>query len=256
VLAVAGALLVVVFLTQTVIALMAKAPLSFGLWSVISAAETAAWRLKWFMIPVSILVLYFGGKLYRSIRQSPVRFCGLRYALSGYLACAAVPLLVLVLIGVTVPTRLERRQWGIEANELPYAYRIDRASDEYREAFGGLPGDLQDLKRLPDSDGSIAEALRNVDTSGYRPTADLAAVPTKKPQQLRGAVIRNASVSTADDSPGERLSFTNYELPLTGPDKIMGTDDDLILRDGVVYKVSETPKRSGTTAGVPQTRKP
>ena len=256
VLTVAGAFLVLVFMAQTIIALVARAPLSFGFWSLMTAAETAAWRLKWVMIPVTILVLYFGGKLYRSIRQSPARFCGLRYARGGYLASAAVPLLVLILIGITVPTRLEHRQWGIEATANPYIYRLDRASDEYREAFGGLPGDLQDLKRLPDADGSIAEALKNIDTSGYRPTADLAAVPTKKPQQLRGLVIRNASASTADDAPGERLSFTNYELPLPGPDNIMGTEDDLIVRDGVIYKASETPRRNVTSAGAAQTRKP
>jgi len=80
-------------------------------------------------------------------------------------------------------------------------------------------------------------------------------VPNKKPQQLRGLVIRNASMAI-DDTPRERLSFTNYELPLPGPDKIMGTEDDLLLRDGVTYKASEAPRRSVTTAGSALTRKP
>jgi hypothetical protein len=255
-----GALLVLIFLTQTIIALVPRAPSSFALWSwiiaVLASAETAAWRLKWFMIPVTILVLYCSRKLYRSIKQSPVRFCGLRYARAGFLTSAAVPLLVLILIGITVPTRLERRAWGIEARDYPYAHRLDRASDEYRQTFGGLPGDLQHLKRLPDPDGSIAEALKNIDTSGYRPTADLAAVPAKKPQQLRGAIIRDASSSTADDAPTERLSFTNYELPLPGPDKVMGTEDDLILVDGIIYKASERPHRGLPTATSSQSRKP
>jgi len=261
VLTVAGALLVLGFLTQTIIALVARAPLSFEFWSwiaaAIAAAETAAWRLKWVMIPITILVLYGGRKLYRSIQQSPVRFCAVRYARRGYLASAAVPLLVLILIGVTVPTRLEHRRWGIEARNNAYIYRFDRALEEYREKSGGLISDPNDLlKKLPDPDGSLAEALKNLDTSGYRPTADLAAVPNKKPQQLRGAVIRNASISTADDSPSERLSFTNYELPLPGPDRIMGTEDDLIVRDGVIYNASETPRRSVTTAASSQSRKP
>jgi hypothetical protein len=257
VLAVMGAFLVLLFLSQTIIVLVARAPLSLGFWSWIAAAETSAWRLKFVMIPVTILVLYVGGKLYRSIRQSPVRFCGLRYAFSGYFASAAVPLLVLILIGITVPERLRRQQWGIEAGESVHRVRYDRALDEYRDVYGTLPSDSQALRKLPDADGSIAAALNNLDTSGYLPSsADLAAVPTKKPQQLRGLAIRNASITTADDAPGERLSFTNYELPLPGPDKIMGTEDDLILRDGVVYKASETPRRTVTTAGATKTRKP
>ena len=69
-------------------------------------------------------------------------------------------------------------------------------------------------------------------------------------------MIRNASISTADDAPGERLSFTNYELPLPGPDKIMGTEDDLIVRDGVIYNASELPRRGANTAASTQSRKP
>ncbi|MDQ2920133.1 MAG: hypothetical protein M3R52_00745 [Acidobacteriota bacterium] len=268
-LVVMGALMVLTLLTQTFIALTqrstrgAKSNLAFfsmvpfDLWSWIAAAQTAAWRLKWVMIPITILVLYCGRKLYRSIQRSPVRFCGLRYARNGYLASAFVPLAILVLIGVTVPERLRGRAGGIEAETNAYVYRYDRALDEYRETFATLPSDpKKDLRRLPDPDGSLAEALKNLDLTGYKPTADLAAVPTKKPQQLRGAVIRNASISTADDAPGERLSFTNYELPLPGPDKIMGTEDDLIVRDGVTYKASETPRRSVTTPGSIQARRP
>jgi hypothetical protein len=269
-----GALMVLIFVTQTIIALVQLSPPSvpstltlasilpfdfstwtdLGTWRV--AAETAAWRLKWVMIPLSLLVLFGSRKLYRSIQQSPMRFCAVRHARNGYLASAAVLLLILILIGVTVPTRLEHRQWGIEARNNAYVYRFDRASEEYREKFGGLAGDVQDLlKKLPDPDGSLAEALNNLDTSGYRPTADLAAVPTKKPQQLRGAVIRNASIVTADDAPTERLTFTNYELPLPGPDKIMGTEDDLIVKDGVIYKASEFPRR-GVAPSSTQSRKP
>ena len=269
VLAVMGTLMVLIFVTQTISALFQISarsvpptltlssivpPLDFWTW--MAAAETAAWRLKWVIIPVTILVLYCGRKLYRSIQQSPARFCGIRYARRGYLASAAVPLLVLILIGVTVPARLEHRQWAIEARTNAYAYRFDRALEEYREMFGGLASDPNDLlEKLPDPDGSLAEALKNLDTSGYRPTADLAAVPNKKPRQLRGAVIRNASISTVDDTPGERLTFTNYELPLPGPDKIMGTEDDLIVRDGVIYKASETPRRSVKAAASTQSRK-
>ena len=269
VLVVMGALMVLIFVTQTVsasfqisarnvtsnLALSSIVP-PLDFWTWMAAAETAAWRLKWVMIPLTILVLYCGRKLYRSIQQSPTRFCGIRYARRGYLASAAVPLLVLILIGVTVPARLEHRQWAIEARDNAYAYRLDRALEEYREMFGGLASDTNDLlKKLPDPDGSLAEALKNLDTSGYRPTGEFAAVPNKKPQQLRGLVIRNASLSTADDAPSERLSFTNYELPLPGPDKIMGTEDDLIVRDGVIYKASETPRRSVTSAAANQNRK-
>lgn len=262
-LAVTGAFAVLVFLSQTILALVqdssraATSPLAlssmipFDFWSWLAAAETAAWRLKW-AIPLAILVVFGSRRIYRSIKQAPASFCGLGYARKGYFASALVPLLVFILIGITVPARLRHRQWAIEAKDYPSIRRIDRAFDEYRQLVGSLPGEPKDLlKRLPDEDGSIAEALRNLDMSNYKPSADLAAVPNTQPRQLRGAVIRNASLSTADDSLGERLSFTNYELPLPGPDKLMGTEDDLVVRDGVIYKASEAPRHgtAGTISG-------
>jgi hypothetical protein len=268
VLFVMGALLVLVFATQTFVALTqfsargAKSNLAFlsmipfdpSSW--LAAGETAAWRMKWIAVPMAILVFWFGRKLYQSIAASPDRFCGVRYARRGLYASAAVPVLILILIGLTVPVRLEHRQWGIEAQQRPYIHRIDRAFDEYREAYSTLPSDVGDLRRLPDPDGSLAVAMQNLDLSGYRPSAELAAVPDKKLPQLRGAVIRNASSGTADDAPGERLSFTNYELPLPGPDRIMGTEDDLIVRDGVTYQASEAQRRPGGSKVASKTLKP
>src|SRR6185503_2118602 len=154
----------------------------------------------------------------------------------------------------TIPARLRQRAGGAEAARNSYIHRFDRALRDYREANEGLPSDVNALRSMPDPDGSLAETLTNLDVSGYRPSANLAAVPTRKPQQLRGAVIRNASISTADDTIGERLSFTNYDLPLPGADKIAGTEDDLIVRDGVIYKVSELPHRGVDNASVTKPR--
>ncbi len=257
-LAVTGLLMVLVFLTQTIIALVQRAPrvtptlslssvIPWDIWSWVAAGETAAWRLKWIAIPVTIIVLWGSLKIYRSMLKSPARFCGLGYAKTGLMASALVPVLIAVLIGVTVPERLRQRQLGLQAASYALGYRVDRALLEYSARFGTLPADLKDLRRLPDADGSIAAALSNLDASAYKPSADLAALPKRKPHTLRGAVIRNASLDTAtDDSPGEGLSFTNYDLPLPGADKLMGTEDDLIVRDGVII-ASESVRRPGTT---------
>lgn len=268
--------MVLIFVSQTIIALVQLSPPSvpstltlssilpadlstwtnIGTW--LAAAETAAWRLKWVMIPLSLLVLFGSRKLYRSIQQSPTRFCAVRYARNGYVASAAVPLLVLILIGVTVPTRLEHRQWGIEAGIRAQGQRIARAQVEYQEEFSTLPSELSDLRRLPDSDGSLASALKDMDPTGYKPFADdMAAIPKQRPQQLRGAVISKASLNTASDEPiGERISFTNYDLLLPGADKLLGTEDDLLVRDGVVDRASETPRRGASASVSNQSRKP
>lgn len=276
VLVVTGTLMVLIFLIQTIIALVQRAPrggtsklalasivpLDFWAWVAaakawLAAAETASWRLKWIMIPITLLILFGSRKLYRSIAQSPARFCGLRYARRGYLASALVPLLVLIFIGVTVPARLSHREWGIEARTNALGYATDRVLLEYREKFGTFPSDKKDLARLPDPDGSIAALLNEIDVSEYKVSAEVAAVPKQNPRPLRGGVIRNASLSTGADEPlSEGLSFTNYELRLPGIDKVLNTEDDLVLRDGVIITVSETPRRGNSTSSTTQRRQP
>lgn len=262
-----GSLMVLVFLSQVVIAAMAKTPggvkptlalssiIPTDFWSWSAAGETAAWRLKWIAIPVTIVVLWGARKIYRSMLETPERFCGLNYARNGLLASAMVPLTIAILIGVTVPERLRQRQDGIEAGFRAQGYRIDRALLQYREQFATLPSDLKDLARLPDPDGSITSALQSIDASGYKTSADLAVLPKRKPGTLRGAVIRNASLSTAsDDVPGDGVSFTNYELRLPGADKVVGTEDDLLLRDGIITKASETLRRPVTSTASSKTK--
>ena len=265
-LTVMGTLAVLVFTVETVVALAERAtrgaksnlialsmiPSDWRLW--LAASETAAWRLKWAIIPLTLLVIFAGRRLYRSVQQSPTRFCGVRYARNGYAALLAVPVLILILIGITVPERLRLRQLSLQAGTDAGIHRTDRALDEYRHKFGTLPGELKDLYRLPDADGSLAAALKTLDASGYTVNSEVAAVPTKKPRPLRGAVILNASDSPASDEPlSGGLSFTNYELPLPGPDNLKGTDDDQIVRDGVIWNVSDLPRRG---AGASSTAKP
>lgn len=259
-LAVAGSLMVLVFLVQTIMAFAQRSTqslspqvalasvFSFDFWSWVAAAQTAAWRLKWIAIPVTFLVLWFSRKLYRSMMKTPARFCGLRYARAGMLASALVPISIAFLIGVTVPERLKQRQEGIQAASYALGYTIARAQLEYRAKFGTFAADLSDLRRLPDADRSIARALKNIDPAGYKPNAEVAALPKKNPQPPRGAVILNAAITTAtDDTIAEGLSFTNYELRLPGADKLTGTEDDLIVLDGVIMKVVETGRRPVVT---------
>lgn len=269
VLAVTGTLMVLLFLTQTIVAivqrstrgatssLMAFSMIPFDWKPWLAAAEMAAWRLKWVMIPITFLVIFGSRKLYRSMLAEPSRFCGQRYALRGYLASAGVPLLILILIGVTVPERLRQRQRGIEAGINALGHATDRLLLEYRAKFGTLPSDKNDLARLPDPDGSNAALLKEIDASEYKVSAELAAVPKQNPRPLRGEVIRNASLSTAADEPlSEGLSFTNYELRLPGADKLLNTEDDLIVRDGVTYKTSELPRRGVSATSARQKLQP
>ena len=257
VLAVSGSLVVLVFVTQTLIAFFQRSAEGFGFWHWVAAGETAAWRLKWISIPLLFAILWFGRKLYRTILLQPQKFCGIKYARHGLLASSVVTLLIALLIGITVPARMEQRRLSKEAGIRAQGYAVERALSEYRIKYQSYPADLRTLQdRTSDPDGTLAEAILIIDPSAYHPSADVAAVATEKSRRLRGAVIRKVSLSTAtDDTPPGGLSFTNYVLRLAGEDKIMGTDDDWIVRDGMIMKLSEIAKGgvgSSVSAGILQ----
>jgi type II secretory pathway pseudopilin PulG len=211
--------------------------------SLLSAGEVVAWRLKWVALPITIATLWGGARMLRSIKQNPQQFMGLRPARAGLAAAIVAMLLVATLIGITVPERLRRHQWAVDAGFYAQAYTIQRALLEYRALHGTLPTNddlVKDLSSLPDPNGAIAEALRNIDPLGYQAGSVLAAASTKtKALVPRGTVLRNAALRTNADPTG--VSFTNYDLRLPGPDKVLNTEDDFIVHDGVVMKLSELP---------------
>lgn len=255
-LAVSGSLVVLVFISQTLIAFFQHFN-GWGFWHWVAAGETAAWRLKWISIPLLFAILWFGRKLYRSILLEPQKFCGAKYARQGLLASSVVTLLIALLIGITVPARMEQRRLSKEATVRAQGYAVERALTAYKIKYHSYPADLRTLQeRIDDPDGTLAEAILSIDPGAYHPSADVAAVATEKSRRLRGAVIRKASLSSAtDDVPPGGLSFTNYVLRLGGEDKIVGNEDDWIVRDGMIMKLSEIAKGgvgSSVSAGVLQ----
>jgi hypothetical protein len=239
--AVCGALLLLTFAASTAFALYEQDKFSLAFWSVVSAAETAAWRLKLLGLPLAVLSVWVSALLCRSIRRAPRRFMGSDLAHTGLAASALVAVMIVTFIGVTVPERMRQRQRGIDAGIYADGYTIQRALLEYRARFGTYPTDMKDLReRLPDPDGRIAAALDAIDIKGYTPRADLAsAMPKTKTRRVRSAVMRRAAMDgSTDDGVDEKVSFTNYELRLPGEDKILNTEDDWLMRDGVILKPS------------------
>lgn len=221
-------------------------PPSFA--SIVRAGEVASWRLKWVTLPVAIVVLWSSARIIRSIKANRKSLIGLRAARIGFVASALVTVLIATLIGITVPVRLERREWSNEAAIKAPGYTIARAMLEYRALHGTPPLDndkvASELRSLPDPDGSIANALRYFDPNGYQVGTVLAAASTKSKTLVpQGSAIRNASPTSAPTT-DHGVSFNSYVVRLPGEDKILNTDDDIIVSDGMVMKASEISPQS------------
>jgi hypothetical protein len=238
-----GALFLLSFLLSTVFALNDRVWIfNMGIWDLVAAAQTAAWRLKWISIPLSILSIWIGIRSCSLIRRAPHRFIGRRASYAGLSSSVLASLLVITFIGITVPDRLRQRRLGIEAAENAIYYSAIRVLHQYHSHYGTYPADINDLKRLPDNDGSIIAVIDLLAKTSYTPTSIQASSrPIKRGRTLRTARITPiasrlpvAPTANTDAIDNEPLTFTNYELIWPGSDKLLGTDDDRMIRDGLI----------------------
>ena len=243
----AGLAMLAAFIALVIAVLVEQRPGHYGFWTLVSAGEVAAWRAKWAALTAVIVVLCLNARIIRTIKARPADFIGLRAAWSGLTAAIVVTTVVAALIGITIPERLRQRQLAIEAAMYARGYALHRALLEYRELHGTFPTDpIEQLRTLPDPDGSIADALRFVDPNSYQPSAQLASASTKvKPLVARGVALRNANATTNPEAPA--VSFTTYELHLPSEHRLFGSDDDFIMRDGVIQKVPPAASTSSST---------
>jgi hypothetical protein len=239
--ALGGFVMIAGFLGLLIAVLAQNKTLVLRLDSILAASEVAAWRTRWFALPLALAVLWSCARMVKSIKNEPERFIGLKTARVGFMAAIMATGMVGTLIGVTIPERWRHHRDAIEAGNYARGRTLSRALLEYRYQHGFIPGQdelVSELGKLPDPDGSIAEALKDLDPNGYKPTMLVAAASTKsKTQALRSSALRNG-VTRVDQSL-ESLSFTNYDLRLAGEDKIFNNDDDLIVRDGLIMTVPE-----------------
>jgi hypothetical protein len=250
-----SALLFVVFLVNTATSFFAQKPVPpFDFWNVVAAGETAAWRLKWLALPLSLAVIWAGARVSARIAREPRRYTGLRLATAGFNLSVIFAFGLTVLLGLTIPERLRQRERGIEAAKNVEGYEAIKVLYEYRARFDSFPATAEDLRKLPDPDGSVARLISTMRSEAYEPQSAIAALPSPstKTRTSRGALnvpLRPVALRTdiGADVSGEALSFTNYKLRLPGKDKTLGTNDDLMIRDGMIVPAPPLPQPASRT---------
>ena len=251
----AGLVLLVASLAAFVGALLRRETFSLSPSALLRAAETAAWELKWTALPLSLVCVYLCARLCHGVAGDAARFAGLRLARAGVALSSVFALLLASLVGVTVPERLRTRELARRASDEALLYAGDRALARYRARFGTYPASASDLKRLNDPECRLATVVAQMEAGEYKPQADLASLSegrAKSRGRRASALVRARANSNADDSLGAGLVLTNYELILPGRDRLIGTADDLRVRDGRVLPAEPvTGARATNRSGAP-----
>lgn len=232
-----GVMLLTVLISATLLRWYDRA--TFDLRSLIAAAETAAWQLKSSWLPLSFVAVWTSIFMFKQLRRESVRYGGVRLARCGVVMSITTCALIVSLIGITIPERLRQRELAKQAKEDAILYAGASALLTYSARYGTLPGDINDLRNLPDPDGRIAAVIANFREGEYIPSSSLQA-STRVPAKARRLKVRavnfnaNSNITSTD-----AIVFTNYNLVWAGTDGIIGTPDDRTLRDGLLVPTKQ-----------------
>jgi hypothetical protein len=170
-------------------------------------AYRLAFYLSFGMIPLAFIGLWLGRRAVKLARRDPARVGGLRLARSSY----ALSLLLFLSFGAaavsSIPRAIEQGRARRLAATRAAFYQLHSALNKYYREHGTNPPELADLLR------ESKERLPQVD------------------YWERAIVYSPGSLIAAKDGPP---AFSNYELRSAGPDGILDTADDIIMRDGVI----------------------
>lgn len=249
-------LLALAFLVSFVVASVERGVFPLSLDDFVTTLERAAWRLRYTVLPLSALSSWAGWRVIKRMRRTPARFTGHSIAYACLALTCAIMVTNAVGIGISIPERLRTQRLAHEAATSAMLYASHRAILDYQACYGTYPATLDDLRKLPDADGSIRAALDQLTLSAYRPTAP----PTAQLANPRNRASRNSTAklrfsnrrARADDGSGAGVSFNSYELVWPGEDKIFGTADDRVMRDGVFVESSQYPRPTATVTASPR----
>jgi len=225
----------------------------------VSAATTATWRAKYLLLPLSLAIFWTCSVLRRRVRREPQRFLWRRFALVGYGAATLALIANLAFTLLFIPELIEQRRLAREAAVQSLLYGTHRMLLEYKALYGTYPASLDDLRRLPDPEGSNARLLAQLGLANYVPSS-VQAARIERQRPARGARLRQvAARADTDAAPAsglETVSFTDYELLWPGADGIYGTEDDRLVKDGVIVAEPRQLKSPGALVITNRNSKP
>lgn len=175
---------------------------------------------KFFAI-AAIAVIWASWRATRLARRDPESYGGYRTAAAMLVVTIIGGVIASAYAAAYVPRLLENRRLRQVAATSAAFHHMAGLLEEYKQAYGSYPRNTQELKK------AINESL----PSDY----------------WRKSINYQSYTDSIADSKagGVGINFRNFELRSAGPDEKMGTDDDVIMRDGIVLSGAEINKLSG-----------
>jgi hypothetical protein len=173
---------------------------------------------KWLAL-AAVLVLWSSRRAARLARHEPAGYGGYRTSTATFGATLLASLIsggyALGYIPEYLQLREDRQLAATRANII----HLQGLLEEFKRKNGAYPSDLQTLRRISNQALPTDYWEKNFSYESYT-----------------DAIVSGRATVTG-------INFNNFELRSAGPDEKMGTDDDIIMRDGLFITASEARKQ-------------
>jgi len=172
-----------------------------------------------FFVPVIGVAAFLAYRGRQRARRAPERYGGERLARVGLVAAMLLLTAHAGVLLTRIPRMIENVRIRREAATRANLYRLAGALEAYKQQYGTYPRRLIDLQEMD---------------------------PTLKPVVDAWGREFVYSAISGDVAAAAPMPFQRYQLISKGPDGILGTADDIVLRDDVLLLEGGAQRRSGT----------
>lgn len=192
----------------------------------VAAVGLTAIATKW-LAPLALVPAWFALRAMRLEKSDPEGYGGRRVA-AATLTLAIVGGLGMATYGISyIPRAVENYRVRRDAATQAVMYRVAAILEEYKAAHNGS---------YPDDTSAYRKLLNGEVPADYWEKAIRYQSSTEPVATSR---LRNDDPRALGKTP---VQFSGFELHSAGADGIEGTDDDIIMRDGVFYTSAEIKK--------------
>jgi hypothetical protein len=185
---------------------------------------------KW-LTPLALVPAWYALRALRLEKGDPTGYGGRRLA-AATLTVALAGAAGMAAYGISnIPRALENYSIRQVAATQAAMHHVAGILEDYKATTGAYPKNTADLKKV------LSEAM----PADYW---EKAIRYQSYPEALVDVRLRNDMDPTRRNAPAVAIQFNTFELRSAGADGIEGTDDDIIMRDGVFFTNAEIKKLS------------
>lgn len=180
---------------------------------------------KW-LTPLGLVPAWFALRALRLEKRDPAGYGGRRIA-TATLTLALAGSAVMAAYGIVyIPRALDNHRTRRDAATEAAIHHLAAILEDYKAATHSYPKDMAELRKILAGELPADYWEKTIRYQSY-------------PEALADSRLRNDDPRMLGNA---TIQYNNFELRSAGADGIEGTDDDIIMRDGVFFTSAEVKK--------------